>query len=365
MRKRNVLKAMILLAILAVLAGCVAPTPASQPPAESEGGAPSGGELVVTGWGGTWGECMTQNVIEPFEEEFNAELTLALPGASTEILARLRAEQNNPTMDVVLIGGALEKVAAEEGLMEDVDWAEEAPNWNDLIPEAQNVPGYGPSIAMSGVGVIYDTEKMPFTPGSWLDFWDSRLTEEGVIGVHNMDGNYALALTSLLNELEGGSRDNVDPAFEKWKDLMETHDPLILTSSQDVVDAIAQRDAWMVFGPNSRAVAMAKEGLPVEIVYPEEGGFVWGNYAGIPKGTQNRDLAVAFVNFYMEPDVQANWAKCVNYSPTNKEADLGGYEYRDALVVENVYPLDWEWINTNRAAWIERWNTEVLPLLSQ
>src|SRR5690606_21010885 len=41
----------------------------------------SGGELVVTGWAGTWGDCMTETVIEPFEEQFNATLTLALPGA--------------------------------------------------------------------------------------------------------------------------------------------------------------------------------------------------------------------------------------------------------------------------------------------
>jgi putative spermidine/putrescine transport system substrate-binding protein len=308
---------------------------------------------------------MTETVMEPFEQEFDSELTLALPGGSTEILARLRAEKDNPTLDVVLIGGALEKTAAAEGLMEEVDWAEEAPNWNDLISEAKDVPGYGPSIAMSGIGMIYNTEKMPFEPSSWYDFWDPRLSDGGLIGVFNMDANYTLALTSLLNDHEGGTEDNVDPAFEKWKELMESHAPLILDSSQDVVDSIAQRDAWMVFGPNSRALSMAKEGLPVSIEYPEEGGFIWGNYAGIPKGSKNRDLAVEFINFYLRPEIQADWATCVGYSPTNQNTDLGDYEYKDALIVDNVFELDWEYINEHRAEWIERWNTEVLPVLNQ
>lgn len=326
------------------------------PPAEPQ-------QLVVTGWGGTWGDCMTENVIIPFEEAFNAELTLALPGGSTDILARLRAEAGSPTMDVVLIGGALENVAAEEGLMEEVDWASAAPNWNDIIAEAQAVPGYGPSIAMSAIGIGYNTETSPFVPTSWLDFWDERVAEEGRVALHNMDGNYGLALTAVLNDILGGTQDDVTPAFDKYKEIMQTHKPLITTSTQDIVDAMVQRDAWMAIGPNSRFISMAKEGLPIAVVYPKEGGFIWGNFAGIPLGSPNKDLAVDFINFYLDPEVQANWAMCVGYSPTNTKADLGDYEYADALVADTVFPLDWDWINLNRSAWIERWNSEVLPEL--
>lgn len=325
----------------------------------------SGGELVVTGWAGTWGDCMTETVIEPFEEQFNATLTLALPGASTDILARLRAEARNPTMDVVLIGGALEEVAAEEGLMEEVDWATVAPNWNDIIPEAQIVPGYGPSIAMSGIGIGYNTEEMPFTPTSWLDFWDPQLEGQGVVAVNNMDGNFGLAMMAIINELTGGTEENQDPAFEKFTELMRSHTPLITTSTQEVADALAQRGALMAVGPNSRFIEMAKEGLPVDIVYPEEGGFIWGNFAGIPKGSPNKELAIEFINFYLDPEIQKEWSTCVNYSPVNTKVDLSDYAYGDALIVENVYPLDWEWINENRADWIERWNTEVLPALNE
>jgi putative spermidine/putrescine transport system substrate-binding protein len=359
--RNKVVMAVAIALILTLLWGCGA-TPEPEEPAEKPDF--SGRQLVVTGWGGTWGDCMTEAVIEPFEQEFGAELTLALPGASTEILARLRAEKDNPSMDVVLIGGALESVAASEDLMETVDWATEVPNWNNLIPEAQAEPGYGPSIAMSGIGIAYNTEKMPFEPTSWLDFWDERVAEEGQVGVFNMDANYGLAMTAAINDALGGTKDNVDPAFEKWQELMRTHKPLVLQSTQDMVDALAQRDALMVLGPNSRAVAVAKEGLPVKIIYPKEGGFIWGNFAGIPKGSQNRDVAIAFINFFLDAEVQANWAMCVNYSPTNKNADLGTYQYKSALVVDNVFTLDWNWINTNRSAWIERWNTEVLPELN-
>lgn len=316
--------------------------------------------LVVSGWGGTWEKAMREAVIEPFQQKFNVEVTLALPGNSTQILARLRTEKGNPSMDVVAIGGGLEQVAANEGLMEQLNWAN-IPNAADLYPSARGPEGYGPSIASSAIGIAYNKEKVKEPPTSWLDFWNPEY--KGHIGINNMDGNYGLAMFALVNSLMGGTKDNVEPGFAKFKELM-SNKPIIVKSTDDAVTAMTQRDAWLVVMANSRAIQLAREGFPVGLAYPKEGAFVWGNYVGIPKGSKNKELGEKFINFWLAPEVQAKWATLVNYGPTNRKTVLpSDYGYANMLAPATVYDLDWDWINSHRSEWIDRWNKEVLPLL--
>lgn len=316
-------------------------------------------QLVITSWGGLYEEAFVENVVRPFEEKYNAEVILLNPGASTSILARLRAEAKNPTIDIVQIGGGLEAICAAEGLVEDFDYSTLS-NWGDLIPEAKLYPKFGPAGSLSASGILYHTERMPFEPTSWLDFWDERLAGEGKISIHNIDGNFGLAMMVIINELESGTRENLDPGFDKFRELIVSHKPTVSTGSDAPVTDIVQRDSYMSICPQSRAIGLMKEGYPAKYVYPKEGAFSWPTSIGIVKGTKKLELAAKFIDFFISPEISANFLMHVNYSPVNSKSDLSSYEYADALMPTNIYTLDWEWINSQRAEWIERWNTKVL-----
>lgn len=380
MSRKYILLVFVTTSILIMLAGCAAATPTAPPPTSPPGQPPEPTvvpepteppeaaeprELVVGSAGGLWQSCLEEFVVGPFEEQFNVDATVAVRGGSTEGMAWMRAQLGNPTFDVMLLGGGLEQVAVDEGLTEIVNWEVEAPNWNDLVEVAKIYPGFGPAVSLATSGLIYNTEEMPFTPDSWYDFWDPRLEGVGNIGMSDMIANYGKALTSWLNVAEGGTQDNFEPAFDKWKELMESHQPVIYRSTSGAVEALTQLGAKIVIGPQSRAIGLAKEGLPISIAYPKEGAFHWGSTMGIPLNAPNRDVAVEFINFWISPEVQVDWAICVNYSPVNVKADLGDYEYKDMLIAETIFTLDWDWINLNLDAWIEKWDIEVMTLLGQ
>lgn len=318
-------------------------------------------QLVITSWSGLYEEAFVENVVKPFEEKYNVEVILLNPGNSTQILARLRAEAKNPQIDIVQIGGGLEAICAEEGLVEDFDYSTLS-NWDDLIPGAKLYPNFGPGTSLNASGILYHTERMPFELSSWLDLWDERLSGEGEVSINNIDTNYGLAMLVLVNELEGGTRENLDPGFNKFKELMKSHRPLISVSSSGGADDVVMKGAYLSISPQSRAIGLMKEGYPVNFVYPKEGAFSWPTSIGIVKGTKNVKLAAKFIDFYISPEINANFAMHINYSPVNSKSDLSDYKYADVLLPTNIYTLDWEWIGSHRAEWIERWNIEVLSI---
>lgn len=319
--------------------------------------------LVVSSFGGRWEQAQRELVVEPFAKANNVQVSIALPGVSSQVLARLRAEKGNPSMDVVVIGGGLERVAAAEGLIEKLNEAN-IPNLRDLHPAAKDCMGYGPSIAFSGVGIAYNKEKVKAVPTSWLDFWKPEYA--GHILIMNMDSNFGAAHFAVVNELCGGTKDNVEPGFQKFKELMSTHKPLLGKTVDDANTALTQRDAWLVVTTSSSAITLAQGGFPVGFVYPNEGGIAWGNYLGIPVGSKQKELGEKFINWFLDPQVQGSWCSRVGYAPTNVNAKMpADFAYGEWLRLPKIYPVDLSWLNENRPTWLERWNKEVLPLLGK
>ena len=58
--------------------------------------------LVVGVWGGTIEEVLRKNVVDPMEEEYGCNIDLVLGGTS-ERKAKMYAEVDNPSMDVLFL----------------------------------------------------------------------------------------------------------------------------------------------------------------------------------------------------------------------------------------------------------------------
>ena len=85
-----------------------------------------GDELVVAVFGGTFEKAWRANVIQAFERENNVRVRV-VTGLSGENFAKLRAQKDNPQMDVVTFDAPFALVAAREGLLETLD-AQRIPN---------------------------------------------------------------------------------------------------------------------------------------------------------------------------------------------------------------------------------------------
>jgi putative spermidine/putrescine transport system substrate-binding protein len=321
------------------------------------------GTLVVSGFGGLWEQAVRQAVIEPFQERYGVQVTHAIGGASSEVLARLRAEGGRPSFDVVNMGGGFERIAVEEGLLVPLD-PELVPNLADVHEELV-FRGTVVANSVASVGIAYHTERVPREPTSWVDFWDP---EFGRVGISDITVTYGRALFALVNELEGGTREDHEPGWAKFEELMRERQPLITSTTDETVNVIVARGATMSMAPNSRAIQLIDEGFPLGFVYPEEGAFAWGTFMGVAAGSGNEELAMQFINFWLEPDVQANFARLVNYSPANTQASMpDDYEYSEFILtaeeLATAYLLDFDYLNQHMSEWNERWTEDLMVLL--
>ena len=83
-------------------------------------------------------------------------------------------------------------------------------------------------------------------------------------------------------------------------------------------------------------------------------------YAGILKGTQNRELAEAFIDFLLDEEFQTDLIMQMFVYPVNQEVDLPD-EFNDvSLTTEQPVMLDPDYIAENRDRWIQEWDETVL-----
>src|SRR5262245_25048317 len=114
--------------------------------------------LVVASFGGAWERDLRADLIGLFEKARNARVEYVV-GLSTETLARLKAQKDNPQMDVVMLDDILTTEAANLGLLEKLTPAD-VPNLKDLRKEARIAGDYGAGFTFSATVLMYHTEKV-------------------------------------------------------------------------------------------------------------------------------------------------------------------------------------------------------------
>ena len=115
---------------------------------------------------------------------------------------------------------------------------------------------------------------------------------------------------------------------------------------------------------NGRAQDLIDKGAPLAIEWNQAKRL--RQFYGIVKGAPNRENAVKFLDFALQPKVQAEVTKYIAYGPTNRQA----HQYvrpEDAVKLPstpayfaNGFDQDGEWWAENLPKVTERWQTWVL-----
>ncbi len=96
-------------------------------------------------------------------------------------------------------------------------------------------------------------------------------------------------------------------------------------------------------------------------VDPVEGMFAGYNMLNIIKGTDVKDLATEFINFYLSYEVQLAEALDGVDSPVNTAVELAPEQAANftygAEMVDNLKLVDWNLITANLANWTASWNS--------
>lgn len=316
--------------------------------------------LNVTVYGGSFEDGWRKAVIEPFQAANPGVKVTISEGLTFQAAALMRAQKDNVKVDVVMMDEVAATQAAAEGLSVPLS-TKTVPNLADLYPEFRAASNGYTKVGFSSLIATYNTKKIAPPPQSWADFWDPKF--QGKIAIPNLDTATGLLFFLVVNEMNGGNLDNVEPGFAAMKKLK----PGVVAFTEQhaqIAQLLTEGDVIMVPWASDRAVGLEKTGVPVSAVIPKEGSYIGEQTLSIAKGTKQLDLAFAYVNFALSPAAQAGNAKYTFISPVSSRAVLDPETARlvpnGAAVVKLLRRPDWKDVDQRRSQWLDRWNREIL-----
>ncbi|MEF2070313.1 ABC transporter substrate-binding protein [Consotaella aegiceratis] len=305
-------------------------------------------ELNITGWGGKWGEIFDSTLAPMFEKEFGGKL---VRDTSFPFLPKLQSSsRSNPIYDVLHTNSNEQWAAVKMGLVEPELDKSQIPNLADLYDYATSDKIVGVSMFTSAIGMGYRSDLVSEAPTSWKDLWKDEYADKRgayVIPVNSL----GQAFLTMAGAVYGSGYDDLDAAYEameklkpvKLVDFTGSMEKMLLSGEVEIC-VIHDSGVYRYFDtPNEMGFCT-----------PEEGVLALEQVLTVTPGTQKRELANAFINFMLRPDVQKLMAEAVWYSPANKKVTLSE-EYQKRLLttpekVAKLVQVDWQWYNANKDA---------------
>ena len=312
----------------------------------------------------TWPDYVDPLTLEGFEKEFGAEVRLEIVPSAVELIERMRAK--DPEVDVLVPPDYVVRELSAQGQIANLDHSK-LPNLEHLESRFYHGRAHDPEGRVSIIkdwgttGFMYRTDMIYENLGSWADFW--RLAEKlsGCVTVLDSPGEViGAALKMRGHSCNASSPDLLAGAREDLLNLK----PHLLAFETNYKPLITSGKACLSLGWNGDAAALVAQNIPVRYVIPSEGSQIWEDDWTIAADAPNPDLAHAFLNYVLRPEVAAQEARYTRYATGNHSAmalldeemrnDPSTYPPQELLTkLEPGMPIDAEGQKRRAELWME------------
>jgi len=293
----------------------------------------------------------TQEIVDgmvPLFEKATGIKAQVVKLGSSEVVARVRAEKDNPQCDVIWsIGG--EQLEAESDLLE----AYTPKEW-DKIPDVFKVgTNWLPYTGIVMVFVV-NTEMVPenMTPKTWKDLADPRLKGEISSARADKSGSSYMQLATVLNVY------GEDEGWGIYEGILKN---FVLSGSSGAVPRFVN-DGEQAVGITleDNAQRYVQGGGPVKIVYPEDGTTAAPDGIALVKGAPHSEEARAFVDWVLSIEAQEYLVQEMGRRPVRSDASISpGLPPLDEIKTK---PYDFGWSASNKKNFVDKWTALVQKL---
>ena len=313
--------------------------------------------LVATTFPGTFNDAHRAILVPAFKKRTGADVTLTIQLA-VDAINKLAAGSGQPPFDVVILDEGPLLDAVKQGLIVEYP-AEKSPNAKDLLPNFQD--RWGPKVTMQVIGIGYNPKRVKTPPKSWDDLWNPAY--KGRVGLTALNSSLGQAFLVELARLKGGSESDIEPGFRALRELLPNVGAI--SANLGAHASLFQQEQIDISPYNFNFVQTLKgKGVDIDFVVPESGPVGWRTSLHIVKNAAKPDLALAYIDTHLAPDVQAQLQQDPYWIiPTNRNVALHGPIQekvgKTPADLDKVRFQDWAKINEQRSAWIERFNREI------
>ncbi len=279
-----------------------------------------------------WFDYIPQELLDKFSKEHDVEVTMDTFDSNEAMLAALKAGKMG-SYDVAVPSDYMVKIMGEEGLLDTIGDGELS-NFGNIAPDWLNVPfdngrkssvpyQWGSSnfavLKSAGISDVH-TSELVFNPPEVLKGKINMLDSQGEV----------LALASLYLGIPQCSSDR--DQLKQLNDLVVSAKANWASFASDTAkDQLLAGDASLSMIYSGQAAKARQEGAALEYSFPKEGYILFADSIVLLKDAPNRDNAIKFMNFMLEPE---NVAAVSNYAQYGNNV-TGADKFMDAALAKS------------------------------
>jgi spermidine/putrescine transport system substrate-binding protein len=259
-----------------------------------------------------WFEYIPEDLVQKFEAETGIDMTIDTFDSNEAMLAALKAGKLGE-YDVAVPSDFMVGIMIADGMLDSFT-PEEMPNLGNIAPQWLDVPfdpGRKHSIPYQWGSTAFSVNRdvYPGDISSLAIIFDPPPELQGKINVLDSQID-VLLLASLYLGIPQCTQDRAQ--LTALNDLLQAAKPHWASFGSDIAkDVLVSGDvaAGMIY--NGFSAKARAEGANVEYVYPKEGHLVWMDNVVLLKDAPNRENALKFMAFLLDPQ---NSAAVTNYA---------------------------------------------------
>jgi putative spermidine/putrescine transport system substrate-binding protein len=273
--------------------------------------AEAGGKVLrVLAWPG----YADADVVKAFEQRYQVKVEVTLVD-SDEALWALMHGKDAPSFDVLAANTAEIRRYMQANLLAPLDLSR-LPNTKKQLPRFQaldSIEGltsagkvYAIPFTYSSMGLIYDRKQIPVAPRSMRELWNPRYRGK-VLDFNSAQHNFSFTALALgyphpfqLNAAQ--MRTIAHKLIDLRRNLLTYY-----TLPEEATAFFIQHKVALMFGNygTQQVELLRRAGADVGYVIPDEGALAWLDCWSITRSASDRPLALAWINYMLEPGVSA------------------------------------------------------------
>ena len=257
----------------------------------------------------TWPGYADVNVVETFEQRFNASVEVTYVTSDDDLWYKIKTS----AYDVLAVNTAELQRYIEQNLVVPIDLGN-IPNHANQLDRFQNlssIPGivhgdkvYAIPYTYSEMGLIYNRKTVNNIPQSMSAMWDPNY--QGRVLAFNAS-NHNFSLAGLLMGVKNPFQMSTEELSQAAKQLVELRRNVLTfySTAEEAAALFSKYDIALVFGNygNQQLKALREAGADVGYIIPREGALAWLDCWAITTEAKNKKLAEQWINYTLEKSV--------------------------------------------------------------
>lgn len=334
------------------------PQSQSQPVGDTEWTEGSAIEMAMISYAGPSQEPHKLYIVDPMEAKYPGLKIRLVPSESQDVVAQIKASATNPPYDLMPNGEPPHLNLIKDGLLEKVDPGK-VPNLAQIDKSfVEKSQGYGVPVTYQLIGLAYNKDIVKEAPTDWSDIWKEEFA--GKVGLTPPSSNLGLGFLVNTAKQNGGSEENLEPAFQKIAEIENA----IIAPNPTALAQLFEREE-IVIAPlwATDAAVLASKGLNIGFVKPESGPIAIVSCVSKITNTKYPKLGDEILNMLCSEEYQTKAAAAPYFfGPTNQNVQVPE-EAREYIPgtpeeVASLQTIDWTVIVPKRAEILDTWNKQ-------